>query len=86
MENNLKKEFEVYIKYLTTSICKEICLEDMKQEVTELHNLLQKHENMIEKQEEQLKKNKKQIRIMYLIMGLSIVNTFVGAAILFFVL
>lgn len=82
MENNLKKEFEVYIKYLTTAVCKEIYLEDLKKEVEELQEVLKSYKSVIEKQEEQIRISEKKNRILTVIMIISIANALLGCGIL----
>lgn len=86
MDNNIKKEFEVYIKYLTTAICKEIYLEDIKKEVQQLQEVIEDYKRVMEQQEQQIKKNEKKNRMITVTLILSIVNCLLGSGILIFLL
>lgn len=84
MENNLKKEFEVYLKHLTTAVCKEIYLEDIKKETENFQELLTEYKRVIEKQEEQMEKNEKKNRLVVILLVFSVINFLLESGILLY--
>ena len=82
MENNLKKEFEVYIKYLTTAVSKEIYLEDLKKEVEDMQGMLEEYKRITKKQEVQIQKMERRNQMIMLLLAVGVTNLFLGAGIL----